>query len=91
MAAGLNPLLAQSKRLPCFFFILGSECLNYSCGVGHRSPWQRFQDIFTGEVSALEILSGEAQAGKGRLHQQTPPQHVITLGTEEVKEDAPKG
>nr|XP_020669784.1 transmembrane channel-like protein 8 [Pogona vitticeps] len=29
----------------------GSECLNYSCGLGHRPPWQRFQDIFTGEGS----------------------------------------
>ncbi|KAH0629406.1 hypothetical protein JD844_011458 [Phrynosoma platyrhinos] len=26
-----------------------SECVNYSSGIGHRSVWQHFQDIFTGE------------------------------------------
>ncbi|XP_062976240.1 transmembrane channel-like protein 8 [Elgaria multicarinata webbii] len=26
-----------------------AECMNYSSGLGYRSAWQRFQDIFTGE------------------------------------------
>ncbi|KAJ7315916.1 hypothetical protein JRQ81_002078 [Phrynocephalus forsythii] len=51
----LLPFVTVSRNVTIFPHSLdgGLKCLNYSCGVGHRSPWQRLQDIFTGE-GALE-------------------------------------